>query len=117
MVVRYEDLHRHPAATLKEVVRFCGMPADDRRLRKAISFSTFAELRRQERADGFAERLGVTRTRFFRRGEMDGWRDELPEGLARRLIDAHRVTMRRLGYLGTETTDGVMRGAGIGRCA
>jgi aryl sulfotransferase len=114
VIVRYEELHRQPVATLREVVRFCGLPVDDGRLGKAIAFSTFTELRRQELADGFAERLSASRTRFFRRGEVDCWCDELPEALARRLIEEHCETMRRLGYLGGEAIEGVMRGAGIG---
>ncbi len=98
-LVRYEDLRARPEAVFGEVVRFCGLPWDAARVGKAIAFSDFGELRQQEQAKGFRERPLVARTPFFRRGQVGGWRDELPPTLAQRLIAAHGEMMRRLGYL------------------
>lgn len=98
-VVRYEDLRQDPERVFGEVVRFCGLPEEGPRLRKAIAFSDFAELRRQEQENGFRERLQVAAGGFFRRGLVGGWREELPAGPALRLVQAHHETMRRFGYL------------------
>lgn len=97
-VVRYEDLHRNAEGSLTRILRFCGLPDEAVRVGKAVAFSDFAELRRQERQNGFCERLPVARGAFFRRGTVGGWREELTIALASRLIEAHREMMQRFGY-------------------
>jgi len=97
--VRYEDLRSQPEAVFGDVIRFCDLPWDAARVRKAVAFSDFAELQKQERAKGFNERSTAAPGPFFRRGKAGGWRDELPSALAQRLIEAHGETMRRFGYL------------------
>lgn len=98
-IVRYEDLRRDPEAIFGAVVRFCGMVFDAARVRKAVAFSDFAELQRQEQAMGFHERSVVAPGKFFRRGQVGSWRQELSPDLAQRLIAAHGDTMRRFRYL------------------
>lgn len=98
-LVRYEDLRRDPERFFAEVVAFCGLPLDLERVRRAVEFSSFGELQRQENDKGFRERSVKAPGNFFRRGEAGGWRDELPDELAQRLIDAHGECMRRFGYL------------------
>jgi len=102
-VVRYEDLAADAVAALERVVRFCGLDGNrdgscPARLAKAVAFSDFAELSRQERESGFNERPQTART-FFRRGRVAGWREELGPSLVRQLVDAHGPTMERFGYL------------------
>lgn len=105
-LVRYEDLCSQPEVVFGAVVRFCGLPWDSVRVRKAVAFSDFAELRRQEQVGGFAERPPTTAGLFFRRGRAGGWRDELPPALVERLVHAHAETMRRFGYLdGAQLTE------------
>lgn len=112
-VVRYEDLHRDPERVFAEVIRFCRLPRNADRIRKAVAFSSFAELRRQERAHGFCERPPGALDEFFRHGRVDDWRAGLPAGLARRLVDAHCGTMQRLGYIDERTLTEVAGAAGI----
>jgi aryl sulfotransferase len=97
-LVRYEDLSVDPCGFFAGVVKFCGLDYDDDRVRKAVAFSSFAELRRQEASAGFRERSPAAPGGFFRRGKAGSWRDELPEHLAERLTAAHHPTMRRFGY-------------------
>lgn len=102
-VVRYEDLAADAVAALSRVIRFCGLDGNrdsscPARVAKAVAFSDFAELRRQEHESGFKERPPAAQT-FFRRGRVDGWREELNLSLVRELVDAHRPTMERFGYL------------------
>jgi aryl sulfotransferase len=98
-LVRYEDLQRDPEQVFGEVVRFCGLPYDNARLRKAVLFSDFSELQRQEQTQGFRERSAQATGPFFRRGRVGTWREELSVELAQRLIETHGETMRRFGYL------------------
>jgi len=107
-LVRYEDLATDGVSVLERVVRFCGLDGNrdgsfPARLAKAVAFSDFAELSRQERESGFKERPPTAPT-FFRRGRVGGWREELSPSLVRQLVDVHGPTMERFGYLdGIET--------------
>lgn len=98
-VVRYEEMLRGPELAFGQVVRFCGLPFDEARVRKAVAFSGFSELQRQEKEKGFRERPVAAPGPFFRRGKAGSWRDELPPELANRLIEAHGTMMKRFGYL------------------
>lgn len=96
-VVRYEDLHRDPVAAFTEALRFAGYPADPADVAVAVDAARFDRLAEQERATGFPER-GVVADRFFRRGIVGAFRDELPADLAARIAADHAEVMDRLGY-------------------
>ena len=98
-VVRYEDLCSDPETIFAGVVRFCGLPFDEEQVRKAVAFSEFSELQRQELSKGFRERGTFSSSNFFRKGQAGSWREELPPHLAQKLIRCHEQTMRRFGYL------------------
>jgi aryl sulfotransferase len=97
-VVRYEDLSIDPCGFFGGVVKFCGLDYDEDLVKKAVAFSSFGEMQRQEASAGFQERSPAAPGGFFRRGETGSWRDELPGDLAERLTAAHHETMRRFGY-------------------
>jgi hypothetical protein len=96
--IRYEDLLQDTAGVFAGVARFCWLPVDEARIRRAVAFSDFGELQRQERANGFRERPEFAAAPFFRQGRAGGWKEEMPPELARRLMDAHGETLRRFGY-------------------
>jgi hypothetical protein len=100
-VLRYEDMKEHPLETFAEAARFAGLPADSERVRKAVEFSDFKELRRQEQEVGFQERPPQTPS-FFREDGWGVWRRELTPEQAARVIRDHRGVMRRFGYLTDE---------------
>jgi aryl sulfotransferase len=97
--VRYEDLLRNPEIMFREIVNFCGLPYDETRINKAVAFSNFSELQRQEKEKGFRERSVVAPGPFFRRGQAGSWREELNEELASHIISRHKEIMHRFGYL------------------
>ncbi len=96
-LIRYEDLRSDTAGTLRRALAFAGLPAMDEKINRAVASCDFARLRQQEQEDGFNEapRLGV---KFFRRGEVGGWRDELSREQIMRIETAHGRMMQRLGY-------------------
>jgi hypothetical protein len=97
-LVRYEDMKADTVGVFTRALRFAGEPADDETIRRAVAFADFAELRRQEQANGFGERPVTPGGPFFRRGEVGGWRDELSAEQVTRIEAAHAPMMRRLGY-------------------
>lgn len=100
-VVRYEDMKSAPEATFRAAARFAGLPDETERVARAVEFSRFDELRRQEERTGFAERSSSA-PRFFREGGVGSWRQELTAGQVAALVRDHRDVMARFGYLTLE---------------
>ena len=98
VTVRYEDMKADPAPAFREVLRRLGVSVDEARLRRAIGFSSFDELRRQEDEGGFRERSRHAK-RFFRAGQSGQWTERLPEKLVERISTQHGAVMKRFGYL------------------
>jgi hypothetical protein len=97
-VMRYEDMIAKPHKAFGAFCRFLGLPVTRERLDKAIRFSSFDTLQDQEARLGFRERP-PTSGRFFRKGQVGAWREDLPDALARQVIADHDAVMRRFGYL------------------
>lgn len=98
LVLRYEDMKEDPIRFFGEAVRFLGLPDDAERLAKAVRFSDFDELRKQEDTAGFVEKLHHGQT-FFRKGRPGAWRESLSEDQAAIILADHRALMLALGYL------------------
>ncbi|MDR9394287.1 MAG: sulfotransferase domain-containing protein [Roseovarius sp.] len=98
LVLRYEDLLDDPAPQFAKLVEHMGMTLDEDRLDRAIRFSSFKEVSKQEKAGGFVEKSAGSE-RFFAKGTRDQWKTDLGEDLARRLRRNHRDVMKRYGYL------------------
>jgi aryl sulfotransferase len=97
-VTRYEDMKLKPLETFQAAARFVGLPDSAERVQKAIDFSSFDELRKQEQEKGFQEKL-MPAKQFFRKGEIGSWRAELKPEHAARIIAEQADVMRRYGYL------------------
>jgi len=98
-VIRYEDMHREALATFRAATRFLQLSAGDEQIRKAIAFSEFSTLHRQEAAGGFRELKAPRAATFFRKGVIGSWRDELTAAQVKRVISQHRDVMQAHGYL------------------
>ena len=98
LLLRYEDMGTDPEGTFSRALEHLGVPVDAERMARAIRFSSFEEVRRQEEAAGFIERSAHSE-RFFHSGRSGGWRDALPPEAAERIRREHGRVMRELGYL------------------
>lgn len=98
LVLRYEDLLDNPLKGFRKVESFLGVKKDPARLKKAVRFSTFEQLKQQERRDGFVEKHENANA-FFRRGRKDQWRERLDAQQVARIVDRHREQMTRFKYL------------------
>lgn len=97
-VMRYEDMVENPEETFGKLVAFLRLPPDPERLKKAIAFSSFDEVQKQESAGGFEE-ASKKADRFFRGGKTGGWRKELTPEQVKAVVSVHREQMTRFGYV------------------
>ncbi len=97
-VVRYEDMLAKPGAAFGAVSRYLGLEPPRQQLERAIQFSSFEELRGQERRNGFVEQ-GPVDNAFFRQGQAEEWRHRLTPAQIEAITRAHGEVMARHGYL------------------
>ena len=99
-LLRYEDLKRDTAGTLRAAMGFAGWAVAQGAAERAAALADFARLQSAERKTGFVEwRTHEASGRlFFRRGEAGAWTDELTPQQAARIEASHGPTMERLGY-------------------
>ncbi len=98
-LLRYEDMLKAPIKTFGGLVRFLGLPKDPARLKRAIGFSSFGELSRQERAVRFVEARPDGKSPFFRAGRIGTWRRVLTQTQVDTLVAKLRHAMVKMGYL------------------
>jgi hypothetical protein len=98
LVLRYEDMQTKPIESFTAAAAFAGQSVDAEKIARAVAFSSFDELQRQEQEHGFAEQAAPGR-RFFRKGKVGEWRKVLTNEQASRIIGEHRAVMERFGYL------------------
>lgn len=96
--IRYEDMKLDGQKAFGDAIRFAGLPDDAERIAKAIRFSDFEEVKKQEESTGFGERTPRAKS-FFRKGEIGSWRESLTPEQAAKVISDHSEMMRRFGYL------------------
>lgn len=96
-IVRYEDMLEKPYPTFAGVAHFLGLRPERERVRKAIRFSSFRELQRQEARGGFIER-SVRAEAFFRAGTAGQWKSRLTPEQVARLTEVNGPVMREFGY-------------------
>jgi hypothetical protein len=97
-LLRYEDMKSQPLETFTQAVRFVGLDHTREQIQKAMEFSSFDIVQQQEETEGFHEK-SPSSSRFFRKGNIGSWREELNDDQARQIVDDHREVMRRFGYL------------------
>jgi hypothetical protein len=97
--VRYEDLHAQPAQTFYEVFDFLDFPnLSEERVQRAVENTRFDKIKEAEKEQGFVEQSD-DQDHFFRSGKTDGWKEELPTEVARKIEEDHGEMMEKLGYL------------------
>jgi hypothetical protein len=105
MIVRYEDMHSDRRSVLEAVTRFCRIPAPPHVVDRAVERSSFGAMRSEEEQRGAEAYLlegGVAYRdrpgRFYRKGRIDDWKNELPAPTVRAIEKEFRGVMEALGY-------------------
>ena len=97
-MLRYEDMLQQPIKAFGSVIEFLDLPPDRPRLKKAIDFASFRELKRQEEGERFIEGHKDGRT-FFRAGKVGAWREALNAQQVERILKRLGPAMKAYGYL------------------
>ncbi len=97
--VRYEDMVADPVAVFQGIFEFLDVPdLTDEKVEAALETVEFDRMREAEEEHGFPK-ASAEQDHFFRSGQADGWKDELPPDVARRIEEDHGEMMTALGYL------------------
>lgn len=97
-VVRYEDMLANPLKVFRKVESFLNLKKDPKRLRRAIQFSSFDQLKNQENKRGFVEKFEQA-SHFFNKGKKDQWRESLNNEQIEKICNEHREMMTHFKYL------------------
>ncbi|MEL6197190.1 MAG: sulfotransferase domain-containing protein [Pseudomonadota bacterium] len=97
LLLRYEDMIEDPETAFGRLLTHIGVPPDAERLTRAIGFSSFDEVARQEREGGFVEK-SQHGDRFFHSGGSGKWRDQVPDAVAAQFAEANAKAMKARGY-------------------
>ena len=98
LVLRYEDMLANPQRSFRKIESLLGVKKNVKRLSKAIRFSSFNQLKKQEQATGFSEKH-ENAGEFFRQGKPNQWREELSDKQIRQIIRDHKEQMDRFKYI------------------
>jgi hypothetical protein len=101
LIVKYEDMLKDRKSIIERVIRFTDLKVEDNRIREAVDRGSFEQMQQDEEAHGAEAYLKIQdkREKFIRRGEQDGWKDELEPGMVARIEQELGPTMRAAGYL------------------
>ncbi len=98
IVLRYEDMLDKPLKAFGQVAKLIGLGKDKNPIKRAIRFSSFTELKKQESKQGFVERSPNSRS-FFRKGRKNQWVEGLSDDQVARMVEQHREQMHRFNYI------------------
>ena len=98
LLIKYEDLINDTTSAFRSIIEFLYKEVDEKKLQKAIKFSSFKELKKQEKEDSFIEKP-LNAESFFRKGEIGTGFDEMTKEQIDSLINKHKNIMKELGYL------------------
>lgn len=101
MIVRYEAMVRKKPAVLRQTLAFAGIECSDDVFGQVLERSSFEAMRKIEEEFGEENYPGemAKRGRFIRKGEVAGWKEELPPESIRAIEREFRPVMREMGYL------------------
>ena len=107
LIIRYEDLKANTQQEFSRVIRFAGLDDDPERIAKAVQFSDFKTLQKQEKEHGFREKMPKAKS-FFRKGVVGSWQDSLSEDLVEKMLADHAEVMEKFNY---STMTAALKGA------
>jgi hypothetical protein len=101
IVIKYEDLKRDPLTIVTQICEFAQIERDPNFLRNVIDQTQFAKLQAKEREGRifFANRIWPSDKRFFRRGIVGSYKDEMPAEVLEAFLQQAAPVLKEMGYL------------------
>jgi hypothetical protein len=97
-IIKYEDMKSTPEKTFSEIVEHIGFPCDTSEIKRAIDQCQISILQKIEKNAGFKDRP-YRGDPFFRKGEVDSWKNILPDRICEKIIRSHAELMQQFGYI------------------
>jgi len=98
LVLRYEDMLEDTYGSFKKAIKFLDLKFDENKINRAIEFSSFNELKKQEKEEGFKEKPIKTKS-FFKTGKAGNWKNKLTEEQIEKIINNNKAVMKEYNYL------------------
>lgn len=96
-IIKYEDLHSQPVITFAKALDYLNIEYTQEIIEEAIEKSDFRRLKKQELDYGFKEKPSNC-IKFFRKGMVDGYREELTSSQIERVLYENGPVMKKFGY-------------------
>lgn len=93
VVIRYEDLVQDPIGQVEKIRKLYDLPPP-----RAENLPTFSKLKQSGTPYGLGDRTKNDPSKFFRKGKIGGWKDELPPEMEALFWSHHGDIMEALGY-------------------
>ena len=101
LLIKYENLICEPEIEFVKITNFLNKIAnlkfEDRDIKKAIENTNFSVLKKQEKLNGFKEKIGSTY--FFNLGPNNNWKKILNDEIREKIEKNFRMEMEELNYL------------------
>lgn len=97
LIVRYEDMKLNTLATFTKIVEFTDLTCTKEQVKNAIKKSNIEHLQKMENEYGFIEKSHYAR-RFFRKGEINTWNQELTSKQVVSIRKDHEELMSKFDY-------------------
>ena len=106
-LIKYEDLTNDPLMQFEKIFEFIKKINSERKIKfdlerakKTINETKFEKLQSLENKNGFKENNEHGKSsKFFNKGKINGWKDNLPKKIEENLVKNFRNEMIELGYL------------------
>tara|TARA_B100001109_G_scaffold255669_1_gene259910 strand:+ start:9128 stop:9958 length:831 start_codon:yes stop_codon:yes gene_type:complete len=97
LIVKYEDLVLQPELYFGKIVEFLKIKASESEIKKAVEYSHFEVLKKQEEKDGFNQGSG-SKSGFFRVGNVGQGKASLSTQQKKMIVKNHQEVIQELGY-------------------
>ncbi|MBI5539773.1 MAG: sulfotransferase domain-containing protein [Bacteroidia bacterium] len=98
LVICYEDILQNPVAEFKKILNFLSIPYNDEKFLNAIAFSSFDNIKKAEKENGFKEKPAKCNT-FFNIGKSGYYKNMLSQESIQRIVNEHSLIMKKYNYL------------------
>ncbi len=100
-IVRYEDLVENREKWFREIVDFSGFEPSSELFALAVEQGGFENMQKNEKTHGAEAFSGEKGEKglFVRKGQVDSWKEEMPNHIIEKIEKEFKETMIRFGYL------------------